>query len=457
MTIARCKREPSMTAVTLALTGFLVFLASIVGARRMMLVTMLVRPSCDHFFGWLKESSVFVQLDLPGPGAAINGLVIVLALIAVLRVPGIVLVPPILAWVGFLCAALASLPHTTDPNEGVRVVLTLTTYAAVFAIPYALVHNHRALAQCLTVALCSSFIPSIYALLELAQTPAILTGEQRLESTFTHPNIYAFYIISVMTLILFLTYSETVILSKFMRRMLFVYMGYLFILLLATKTRSAWIAMLIIMAAHAIVVDRRWLLMLLALPAVLLIPGVSGRIWDLESGTIDAGFATLNSFTWRQVLWENTLEWMSAHPPGIFGHGLGSYVSYVPEFFWRGEGQAGVGPHNAFLQIRFEMGAAGITSLLLLIVAVAVQLLHRAKEDFAGSFLMLMMLGGYMVVFYSDNVLDYLQFQWFFWFTLGSVCASSRFVVSPSHPHKSSMICQPARAPYPLPRVPFDT
>jgi O-antigen ligase len=80
-------------------------------------------------------------------------------------------------------------------------------------------------------------------------------------------------------------------------------------------------------------------------------------------------------------------------------------------FFWRGEGQTGVGPHNAFLQIYFEMGVAGLTSFLLLVAAIAFTLIYRSRADFAGSFVMLMMLVGYMVVFYADNLLDYLQFN----------------------------------------------
>ncbi len=255
--------------------------------------------------------------------------------------------------------------------------------------------------------------------------PAILTGEQRLQSTFTHPNIYAFYIVGVVTLIFFMTCSTTVTLSKFARRMMFVYAGYLLILLLLTKTRSAWLSMLIIMTGYAIVVDRRWLLPLLSLPVALLIPGVAERISDLDSGTIDAGYEQLNSLAWRRVLWKDTLEWMAANPGSIFGHGLDAYRSYVPIFFPRSEGEAGFGSHNAFLQIYFEMGVAGLTSYLLVMAAIAFKLINRFREDFAGSFVMLMMLVGYMVVFYADNRLS--AIQWFFWFTLGSVCASTRF------------------------------
>jgi putative inorganic carbon (HCO3(-)) transporter len=418
--------------ITLALTGILLFLTFVIGVWRMMLFIMLVRPSCDHVFGWLKLPLDQVSLDQQsGPGAAVNALVIVMAIIAAAHVPGAFLVAPLLAWMGFLLAAAASLVQAPDPSGGLRLFLLLTTYAAVFALPYAVIQSRQAVVQSLTLALCSSLIPSMFALLELAMTPAILTGAERLQTTFTHPNIYAFYIVSVVTLILFLTCSTTVTVSTFMRRMMFVYAGYLLFLLLLTGTRSAWLSMLIIMTGHAIVVDRRWLLTLLSLPVALLIPGVAERISDLNSGTVDAGFETLNSFAWREVLWNDTIRWLATNPPGLFGHGLDTYQSYVPLFFWRGEGQTGVGPHNAFLQIYFEMGVAGLTSFLLLVAAIAFKVVYRSREDFAGSFVMLMMLVGYMVVFYADNLLGYLQFQWFFWFTLGSVCASTRFAAYP--------------------------
>jgi O-antigen ligase len=418
-----------MTVAILAILGLLLFLTPVIGVWRMTLAVMLVRPSCDQLFDWLKTSFDHQT----GPGAAINILMIAMAIIAVAHVPGVLVVAPLLAWAGFLLATAASLLQAPDPAGGLRVFLTLATYAAVFALPYTLIQSRRAVVQCLSVTLCSSLIPSTFALLELAMTPAILTGEQRLQSTFTHPNIYAFYIVGIVATILFMACSTTVTLSKSMRRTLFVYMGYLLLLLLLTKTRSAWLSMLIIMTGYGLAVDRRALLPLLGLPIALLIPGVADRLSDLDSGTVGVGYEQLNSFVWRKVLWNDTLEWLAANPSGVFGYGLSAYQSYVPTFFSRGgTGQVAIGPHNAFLQIYFEMGVVGLTSFLLLMAAIASKLIYRFREDFAGSFVMLMMCVGYMVVFYSDNLLDYLQYQWLFWFTLGSVCASTRFAVYPS-------------------------
>src|ERR1700737_1137791 len=108
---AVCGRSNSMTVViTLTLTGFLLFLTFVIGVWRMTLAVMLVRPSCDKIFGWL----AFGQQH--GPGQAVNALVIVMAIIAVAHVPGVALVAPLLAWMGFLLAAAASLREPPDPS-----------------------------------------------------------------------------------------------------------------------------------------------------------------------------------------------------------------------------------------------------------------------------------------------------------------------------------------------------
>lgn len=329
-------------------------------------------------------------------------------------------------------SATASLIYAPDPNAGLRALLSLITYAGAFAAPYALVRSSKQAAHCLAVALGSSLVPSIVALIEIAMQPAILTGQQRLQSTFTHPNIYAFYIVGVESLIIYINSSANIYVSQFVRRATFIYAGYLLLLLLLTQTRSAWLAIFLIVIGHSVVVDRRWLVVTLALPIALFVPGVAERLADLQSGTIDAGFEQLNSLAWREALWKSTFEWLAANPPGFLGYGLGGYKSYVPLFFSRSEEGIAVGAHNTFLQIYFEMGLVGLASFAALMSTIAFKLFLLSQRDFKGSFTMLMMCVGYLLVAYSDNLLDYLQFQWFFWFTLGTVCALGRLIAYPS-------------------------
>jgi len=429
-----------VTAIILALTALLLLLTRIIGVRQMLMAIILVRPSCDRVLDVAKAA--FGQSS--GPGAAINALMIAMAIVALVHVPEAILSAPLLAWGSFLLLAAASLLHTANLRGGTQDFLDIVTYAAAFVLPYVLVNNGKAVARCLTVALASSVVPSAFALVEIAMRPAILTGSQRLQSTFTHPNIFAFYIVGEVTLLLYLRCSTRFKLSASMRRAAFAYAVYLVFLLLLTTTRSAWLAMLLIMAGYSIVVDRRWLLPLLALPATLLIPGVSDRLSDLEFGTIDGGFTHLNSLAWRQVLWDDTFKWLANNPPGFFGYGLGSFQSYLPLFFSRGKGLNGVGPHNAFLQIYFEMGIAGLASFVFLLATVATRLISGLGKDFAGCFTGLMLCIGFVIVCYSDNLLGYLQFEWFFWFTMGTMCASARLANELSHARCDSTRFEPA-------------
>jgi O-antigen ligase len=415
-----------MTAIILAITAGLAFLTRIVGVRQMMLAIMLARPSCDRVFDWLKDAFG----GQSGPGASINAIVIAMAAVAILHIPEIAVSAPLLGWASFLAAAAGSLLRSPDPGEGLRLVLVLASYAAAFALPYAVIKSRETMVQCLGVALASSLLPSAFALVELAMNPAIVTGEERLQSTFTHPNIFAFYLVSVVSLILYMHCSTRIALSPSMRRATLAYAGYLLLLLLLTKTRSAWVSMLIILAGYSIVVDRRWLLPMLGLPTIaLLIPGISERLSDLEFGTIAVGFEQLNSLAWRTLLWQDTVEWLRTNPPGLFGYGAGSFGFYAPLFFSKFDPQSGIGLHNAFLQTYFEMGITGVIAFTFLMIAIVIKLIGMLNKDFAGSFTMLTGCAGYMVVFYSDNLLNYLQFQWFFWFVLGSICASGRFAV----------------------------
>lgn len=428
-----------MAAVVLSLSGLLLGVTAIIGVARAVLLVMLIRPSCDKLFDWVKTS-----FDLQiGPGSALNFFVIALALVCIARRPAILRSPVVIASGAFLLTALISIIHSSDPVSGARPFVSLATYAAVLCLPFALVETTGDAERWLGVTLWSSIAPTVYAIAELAMSPSTLSGEQRLESTFTHPNIFAFYLVGVATLILFVTSSTVARAFARWRRALFAYMALLFMLLLFTQTRSAWIAMAVTLTIYALLVDRRWLLLIFMLPALLVIPGVSERIVDLTSGNVDAGYAQLNSYAWRREVWEAALDWMAANPAMILGHGLGTFESYTPVFFGASPDDAGVGAHNAILEIYFEMGLAGICSYLSIFAAIFVQLSRRLRLDFAGTIVMFAYCAGYLIVCFSDNLLGYLQFQWFFWFSLGTMCASTRAL------ERSSRLAAPRAAQRP--------
>ena len=405
----------------LSIGSLAAFAGMLLGMSRLTLLVILLRPSCDRIFDWFKT---MMGGDL-GPGAAVNLLVLTLGGLAIAKKPKLLVAPPVLAWLAFIASACLSLVFSHDSSMGMRLVQNLLTYAAVFILPFALVSDRLDAKRWCWTGIWSSAIPVLYGLFQAAASPAILMGDDRLESTFTHPNIFAFFLMGTIALALFMKSSRLMALSYLQHRVLLAYIPALVFLLLLTKTRSAWLATAFLFAGYALVVDRRWLMLVPLAPVVLLVPGVADRLFDLSGGNVDGGYAQLNSYAWRRLLWQSALDWMAQNPSLLIGNGPEMFKAFDPIFFPRGAEAGGVGAHNAFLQIYFEMGLLGLGSFGAIFAMIFRQLYVRARTDLEGSVVMALNCIGYLTVFYSDNLLAYLQYQWFFWFFAAIACAST--------------------------------
>src|SRR5215813_12965896 len=393
-------------------------MAFAIGMRRAVLAVLLVRSSCDPLFGLTQADGGGMGL-----GAAMNALVIVLALLFCLESP-LLISSAILPWTGFLMAGLASVISSPEPfMKAFRAFLWITSYAAVFALPFALIRSRDWALRCLKIVMCASIIPIAYAFVELASGRAATADGIRVASTFNHPNIFGFYLVGLLTLTLFLLRSSLVSLSPRIRGWLVLYLPVIIILLLLTGSRSAWIGGAIILIVYASVVDKRYLLCLPLVLLIIYLPGVEERLSDLQTGNLDYGYAQLNSYAWRKILWQSALDWLMENPSEylVLGYGIGSFEYYQPLFFPRAVDR--VGAHNALLQIFFEMGILGVLGFLWLFVSLFAKLIVGYSFDKAGATTMMILALGYLVVSYGDNMLDYLVFQWYFWFVMCVVCA----------------------------------
>jgi O-antigen ligase len=413
-----------MAILSMFLLCFLLCVGSILGLSYFVLLIVLVRPSCDPLFGAAK----YVLGGEAGPGAAVNALVIGLGLWYLIQKPALVGAATLPMWAGFLVVASTSAILSPEPAAAARHVVWLASYLAAFSLPFALIRSPDWAVRCLTAAMYSSFIPVAYAFIELAFGLADAEAGGRLQSTFGHPNIFAFYLVGVLALGMFMLKSSRISLPLNVRPLLVLYLPVLIILIVLTQTRSAWIACAIIVTVVAGLVDRRYLGLLLLLPLILLIPGFEERILDASS--YDGDFRhSLNSYAWRQLLWEKALEWMAANPSLWLGNGLSSFVHHVPAFFpyvHEANDEAGVGPHSVFLQIYFEMGILGVLTFGWLFLSLFWKLKDGYRSDPRGTLIMSALAASYLVECYSDNMIDYLVYQWFFWFIMGTVCAWNR-------------------------------
>lgn len=358
-----------------------------------------------------------------GVGGLINLCVIMLACMLVFEKPARLPGKMSLSWLPFLLVALFGVVISPEKGDAIRTYLTLLSYFAMFVIAFYFVHSGKDFRHCVRLVLWSSVIPALYALVDIALHGAAGGVEGfRLQSTFTHPNIFAFYLTLMIPLTLYVLKDKVEALKGGSRIALTLYLFYLLALLVLTQTRSAWLACIIVFIAYALLFERRYLLYLMLLPvAALLIPEIRDRLLDLGSGTAAVGYAKLNSFAWRLSIWESGLQWMRPSHY-VFGYGLEAFRHYSQTFF-PAANDMNWGAHNVYVQWFFDAGLLGLCAYLFLYARVALMLKSLAQTDKLASFVTLSLVFTYLVVSSSDNIFGYLVFNWYFWFLVGIGCA----------------------------------
>lgn len=398
--------------------------------RHLFLAIMLFRSAADPVFDAAKFNVGSAQI---GMGAALNALVILIAALFLIERPKVAGTPLLARWavLPLLLAAIAA-AHSPDPGAAVRTLLVLISYGAVFVIPFHLVQSPADRQRCFDLVIWSSLLPVLYAGVDLAQG----WGSEgfRLKSTFSHPNIFAFYLLLVAGLLFYRLKAVTTT-ATFMRMVSVGYLLLLLALLALTQTRSAWLAALLVFGVYAIRFERRYLLYLpIALVLLfVLMPGLSDRVNDLSASKSFDQYPKLNSFDWRLEIWKSGLSWMRLdHLP--LGYGLDAFIWHSPDFFPLA-GNIHPGAHNVYVQWLFETGITGI-AMLAWIFSRLFRRLAAATES-VGATLLMSLVAGYLLVCASDNLVDYLSFNWYFWFVMGAACAAQEQGAAPRQPRST--------------------
>ncbi len=408
-------------ARSLALPALLLLGLLLLYSRVMLLMLIILfRSSGDLIFESTRISLGAIQI---GVGGLINVFVVLIALLLIVEKPSFVPKKMFSMWAPFLILAVVGVVTSPEKGAAIRVLLALISYCAIFISAFYVVRTPDDFKRCVRLILWSSVLPAIYALADMAIHGGI-TGPHgaRLMSTFSHPNIFAFYLTLVVSLGFYVLKSATYALSSRDRVILTGYTFLMLAFLVLTQTRSAWIACLSLFAAYGLFFERRYLLYLVLLPLLaMLIPSVRDRVLDLGAGNEIVQYGKLNSFAWRVYLWESALSWM--RPANyLLGYGLDSFQRYSPTFFPLA-GETNFNAHNIYVQWIFELGTLGLLAYLWLFGRLLWLLKKMLPINKLGGFVLILVVMQYLMVSFSDNMAAYLAFNWYFWFIAGSACA----------------------------------
>jgi O-antigen ligase len=370
-----------------------------------------------------------IKLGPVGVGAILNALVIVIAAACLSEQVKENRWSSFAIWSPIVFVMMVSAARTAEPLYGVRSFLSFLTNFAVFLAPSFLPRCRYDLHYSIKAIVISSIIPVTYAFFDLYHGGYANPEAERISSTFPHPNIFAFYLVLVISLTFFSLKTTSKPFTSGSRIFLWVYLFVMVIELALTKTRTAWAVLFFTMILYGCLFEKKYLLysIVLTLAAMLITP-IQDRLLNLTDAKIfwNYGFAA-NSYDWRQILWESAWNWMSPSNM-VFGNGLGSFLKFSPIFFPLSGGTE-FGAHNIYLQLLFEEGAIGVASFIWLFAGLTLVIYRDMITEKLAAFIVLALLIQYLVAGYSDNMLDYLSFNWNLWF----VCGTAYSIASINH------------------------
>jgi len=412
--------------VALPAVIFFVFLVMIDRKLSLMLILVL-RSAADNLLELTRFSLGGYQI---GVGGLINAAVIMIAVMLVIENPKSTSKYITTSWIVFLLLTLFGLIISPAKADALRSWLAFVSYFAIFSSAVHFIKNEKDFRQCIRLILISSLLPVLYSFVDVALHHAAGGPEGfRLRSTFAHPNVLAFYLTLIIPLLFYFIQTMPQSKNDFPRFFLACYLLLLIGLLLLTKTRSAWMVCLLTFLLYGLFFERRYLLYLLVLGVIAVcIPAVRERFTDLTEGNQVITYGRLNSFAWRLYIWKSALHWMQLSSY-FLGNGLQSFRDYSRVFF-PAAGQNEFGAHSVYVQLLFEMGIVGLTAFLTLFGLVFNELKKLIQFDRLLAFFMLMVVVNFLICAFSDNMLDYLSFNWYLWFVIGISCTYLRTLIS---------------------------
>lgn len=400
--------------------GFLLF----VNPRLLFLILIGTRCALDPVLESAQLGSSF------GLGGILNMLLVACAGMICIQGNKLAMRQSIALWTFPILVMILGIVYAPETLPAVKRMIAFTSYFSVFTVGMILTEEGH-IKKLLRVIVFSSILPLLVGVYQFAT--GSLAVEGRLASTFTHPNIYAFYCLLVLIVLVYLRRLQQAdgepSPGNAEKVAQWCVLALLLVSIILTQTRSAWLALTLTAFMYGFLFSRKtliWLFLGLALAA--LVPAVQDRIVDLFSGNEVINYSKLNSFAWRQHIWESGLNWMSTSRY-LLGYGIGGFFHYSPDFFPLSGGRE-FGAHNVFVERFFDGGLVAVTAFSIFFIVQLYKALQLWKYEQFTALVYFGLILSYLTLNASDNVVDYLAYNWYYWVVAGAFYATAKRVVS---------------------------
>lgn len=359
-----------------------------------------------------------------GIGALMNLFVLIVGGILFLsRFPRVKNAVSLKAWFFFMFICFLGILYSPVPSDALRLALNYLSYMMMFVMPFLIIEDEKDVRKWIKTILFSSVLPVLFANFDLLQGGRVYADAgMRIKGLFTHPNILAFYLVMLLVLFFYNYQTKLFKVSPFQRNCILLYVLNIFILLLATKTRSAWLSLWAVFFVFGFLKSRKYLVWAVLLPLVVIPFSTSAR--ERVMSLFDSSNER-NSLSWRVELWNKAIPEIQKSP--IWGYGTASFNPLSHQFF-EGSLKRGMGAHNIYIQLAFELGLLGLFGFVAIFLGMFLALIKRrgpplTQPVLRGRIILFTFILSYLVVGASDNMLHYLAFNWYFFFLLGVLLA----------------------------------
>ncbi|WP_273484039.1 O-antigen ligase family protein [Desulforamulus ruminis] len=325
----------------------------------------------------------------------------------------------------FLCVTIISNIHfylldSELIKDYIKPYLRMWIYLLLLINVYVLSKNKSYIYALIVLIIASSIIPNIVGLLQLKYDIFTIIiskeGARRIGSTFAHPNFYGYYLVILITCLLYkLSTMEKgrMIISLYLLLSVF--------LLVNTHSRTTMFFGVVVISVYLLdYLFKKYDLNLIitvslgmAVVLILFFYIALNSQWFLESRYNIMEYS--GSFNWRILKWKTSIEYWITNVPAIFiGFGWMTSLIYASDPLYTYAAM-----HNEYVRVLFETGTVGLVLYVLFLLSIFKNIVNIRDREIKK--LMFLLFGVFIIGSIDGNLLGVPENTMYFFLFFASI------------------------------------